>query len=61
MKTHINNLSQLFENRDTEKIYYGLVHGNILPAQGKIEVALIRHSSGNKMFADNREAFSYRI
>ena len=50
--TH-KELSQLFENRITEKIYYGLVHGNILPAQGKIEVALKRHSSGNKMFADN--------
>jgi len=50
--TH-KELSQLFENRNTEKIYYGLVNGNILPAQGKIEVALKRHSSGNKMLADN--------
>lgn len=49
--TH-KELSQLFENRNTEKIYYGLVNGNILPAQGKIEVALKRHSSNNKMFVD---------
>ena len=50
--TH-KGLSQLFENHDTEKIYYGLVNGNILPVQGKIEVALKRHSSGNKMLVDS--------
>ena len=28
--TH-KQLSQLFENRETEKIYYGLVHGSVSP------------------------------
>ncbi|HVX25241.1 MAG TPA: RluA family pseudouridine synthase [Parafilimonas sp.] len=51
-ETAHKELSQLFENRNTEKIYYGLVHGNILPQEGKIEVALKRHSSGTKMFVD---------
>lgn len=51
-ETAHKELSQLFENRNTEKIYYGLVHGNILPQQGKIDVALKRHSSGTKMFVD---------
>ena len=46
-------LSQLFENRAAEKIYYGLVNGNILPEHGKIEAPIKRHSSGNKMFIDN--------
>lgn len=40
-------LSQLFENRDTKKIYYGLVNGQISPAQGKIEAPIMLHPSGN--------------
>ncbi len=40
-------LSQLFENRATEKIYYGLVHGSIMPATGKIEEPIMQHPSGN--------------
>src|SRR6478609_1074097 len=35
-KTH-KELSQLFESRNTEKIYYGLVHGSVSPSQRKIE------------------------
>ena len=50
--TH-KELSQLFENRDTEKIYYGLVNGNLTTEHGKIEAPLKRHASGNKMFIDN--------
>ena len=40
-------LSQLFENRATEKIYYGLVHGSMMPATGKIEEPIMQHPSGN--------------
>ena len=40
-------LSQLFENRETEKIYYGLVYGSVSPAKGKIEEPIMLHSSGN--------------
>ena len=32
--TH-KQLSQLFENRETEKIYYGLVHGSVSPRNRK--------------------------
>lgn len=45
-ETH-KELSQLFESRATEKIYYGLVHGSVMPAKGKIEEPLMPHSSGN--------------
>lgn len=45
-ETH-KGLSQLFESRATEKIYYGLVHGSVMPAKGKIEEPLMPHSSGN--------------
>lgn len=40
-------LSLLFESRDTEKFYYGLVHGSIAPASGKIEEPIMQHPSGN--------------
>ena len=45
-KTH-KELSQLFESRNTEKIYYGLVHGSVSPAKGKIEEPIMQHPSGN--------------
>ncbi|MEP6464884.1 MAG: RluA family pseudouridine synthase [Parafilimonas sp.] len=44
--TH-KTLSQLFETRNTEKIYYGLVHGSVSPATGKIEEPIMQHPSGN--------------
>lgn len=40
-------LSQLFENRETEKIYYGLVYGSVSPPTGKIEEPIMQHPSGN--------------
>ncbi len=48
-------LSKLFENRYTEKIYYGLANGNVLPAQGKIEAPIIRHPSGNNKMLISKE------
>ena len=44
--TH-RQLSQLFENRATEKIYYGLVHGSVTPQKGSIEEPIALHHSGN--------------
>jgi 23S rRNA pseudouridine955/2504/2580 synthase/23S rRNA pseudouridine1911/1915/1917 synthase len=44
--TH-KQLSRLFEDHDTEKIYYGLVYGSISPEKGKIEEAIMPHPSGN--------------
>jgi 23S rRNA pseudouridine1911/1915/1917 synthase len=42
--TH-KELSQLFENRATDKIYFGLVHGSVMPQQGKIEEPIALHNS----------------
>jgi 23S rRNA pseudouridine955/2504/2580 synthase/23S rRNA pseudouridine1911/1915/1917 synthase len=55
--TH-KELSQIFENRTAEKIYYGLVNGNAEPAQGKIEASIMRHPSGNKMYISEKGKFS---
>jgi 23S rRNA pseudouridine955/2504/2580 synthase/23S rRNA pseudouridine1911/1915/1917 synthase len=44
-QTH-KQLSQLFEERQTEKIYFGLVHGNLEPLQGRIEEPIMQHPSG---------------
>lgn len=46
--TH-KQLSQLFEERATEKIYNGLLHGTPSPLSGKIDAAIMQHASGNKM------------
>ena len=44
--TH-KQLSLLFENHATEKTYYGLVHGSVLPAAGKIDEPVMQHPSAN--------------
>ena len=44
--TH-KELSLLFENRSTEKIYFGLVYGSISPDKGKIEESIMPHPSGS--------------
>ncbi len=36
-------LSQLFENRQVSKYYLGLVTGMLIPAEGRIEKAIIEH------------------
>jgi len=40
-------LCQLFEERQTEKIYFGLVHGSVSPISGTIEAPIMAHPSGN--------------
>jgi 23S rRNA pseudouridine1911/1915/1917 synthase len=44
--TH-KSLSQTFESRDVEKIYLGLVHGNVSPASGSIAEAIAEHPAKN--------------
>jgi len=44
--TH-KQLSQIFESRDVEKIYLGLVHGNMLPATGSIAEPIAEHPAKN--------------
>jgi 23S rRNA pseudouridine955/2504/2580 synthase/23S rRNA pseudouridine1911/1915/1917 synthase len=44
--TH-KSLSQIFESRDVEKIYLGLVHGNVSPASGSIAEPIAEHPSKN--------------
>lgn len=51
--TH-KELSQLFENRATEKIYNGLVNGALLPEHGKIDAPIMQHSSGTKMLISEK-------
>ncbi len=49
--TH-KQLSQLFETREVEKHYLGLVHGKILDEQGTIDVPILEHPGKNgKMIA----------
>lgn len=45
-------LSQLFEGRDIEKYYYGLVNGTPIPPQGSIDSPIMEHFAKNgKMIA----------
>ena len=44
--TH-KQISQLFENRQTEKFYTGLVCGSMAETEGHIDVAIMEHPSGN--------------
>jgi 23S rRNA pseudouridine955/2504/2580 synthase/23S rRNA pseudouridine1911/1915/1917 synthase len=37
----------LFEERQIEKIYFGLVHGSVTPLKGKIEEPVMQHPAGN--------------
>ena len=45
-ETH-KQLSQLFESRATEKIYFGLVNGSVSSLKGSIEEPIMQHPSGN--------------
>src|SRR6478735_11867767 len=45
-ETH-KQLSALFEGHNTEKFYYGLVHGSVSPEKGKIEEPIMQHPAGN--------------
>ncbi|MBV9961265.1 MAG: RluA family pseudouridine synthase [Parafilimonas sp.] len=45
-ETH-KQLSQLFESRATEKMYFGLVNGSVAPIKGSIDEPIMQHPSGN--------------
>ncbi len=50
-ETH-KKLSQLFENRETEKFYLGLVHGKMTTGKGSIDAPMLEHPGKNgKMVA----------
>lgn len=40
-------LSALFEGRDVEKYYYGLVYGVVYPETGSVDAAIMEHPAGN--------------
>lgn len=40
-------LSQLFEQREVEKFYVGLVHGTLYNKQGTVEVGIMQHPADN--------------
>lgn len=44
--TH-KQLSQLFESRETEKIYIGIVTGSLTPPRGIVQEPIMPHPSGN--------------
>lgn len=44
--TH-KQLSQLFEGRDVEKYYAGLVHGQMMHEQGRVEAPIMEHPGKN--------------
>ena len=45
-QTH-KQLSLLFEQRETNKTYLGLVHGNILPPAGSVDAPIAEHPAKN--------------
>jgi 23S rRNA pseudouridine1911/1915/1917 synthase len=45
-ETH-KKLSQLFEGRDVEKFYIGLVHGHLQQEQGSIDASIMEHPGKN--------------
>lgn len=47
-ETH-KTLSKLFESREVEKYYVGLVEGNLIPEEGVIETGIMEHPAGGKM------------
>jgi len=48
LETH-KTLSKLFETREVEKYYLGLVEGNLIPDSGIIETGIMEHPAGGKM------------
>ncbi|MGI8950475.1 MAG: RluA family pseudouridine synthase [Chitinophagaceae bacterium] len=55
--TH-KQLSQLFESREVEKYYVGLVHGNLIPASGTIDESIAEHPSKNGKMVINTKGKS---
>ena len=51
--TH-KSLSKLFESRDVEKYYEGLIEGNIIPDAGLVETGIMEHPQGGKMISHTK-------
>ena len=47
-ETH-KTLSRLFESRDVEKYYVGLIEGHLIPEEGIVETGIMEHPAGGKM------------
>lgn len=47
-ETH-KTLSKLFQTREVEKYYLGLVEGTLIPKEGIIETGIMEHPAGGKM------------
>lgn len=47
-ETH-KTLSRLFESREVEKYYLGIIEGHLLPEEGIIETGIMEHPAGGKM------------
>ncbi|MGN6617665.1 MAG: RluA family pseudouridine synthase [Ilyomonas sp.] len=48
-------LSQLFESRNAEKYYYGLVHGVVIPPSGNIDEPIAEHPAKNGKMIVNKK------
>jgi len=47
-ETH-KTLSKLFQTREVEKYYVGLLEGTLMPQQGIVETGIMEHPAGGKM------------
>jgi len=52
--TH-KGLSQLFEGRDVEKYYLGLVHGQMMHEQGSVDAPIMEHPGKNGKMVTNQK------
>ncbi len=48
-------LSGLFQDRETEKIYIGLIHGQLPQSEGRIEVPIAPHPGNNGKMVTNKK------
>jgi len=48
VETH-KTLSKLFETREVEKYYLGLIEGNLIPESGLVETGIMEHPAGGRM------------
>lgn len=48
-------LTQQFENRQTKKLYIGIVHGSMFQQEGTIDAAILEHPGKNGLMVVNRK------
>jgi 23S rRNA pseudouridine1911/1915/1917 synthase len=54
-ETSHKDLTQQFENRETKKMYIGIVHGSIYEKEGTITAAIMEHPGKNGKMVINRK------